>query len=98
VDESEWAKLGVGCLLAHNMMNRLSVILGECEMAAEKVQDEWLAKPLQRIQQAATTMAKELKEHQCRLDKMTREREARNLAEAEKASAPKLDLRCRWRG
>ncbi len=71
---------------------------GECEMAAEKVQDERLAKRLQRIRQAATTMAKELKEHQCRLDAMTREREASNLTEAEKVSAPKLDLRCRWLG
>ncbi len=45
----------------------------------------------------ALGMAKEVTAHECRLDALTHEREARNLA-AEKASAPKLDLRCRWLG
>ena len=58
----------VPCRLAHALLNRLSVIVGNCDLASEKVQEgSELATRLSDIRKAAQSMANELKGHQCEL-------------------------------
>jgi hypothetical protein len=54
------------CPLAHSLLDKLTVIVGHCELLAEaQSEDSESAKSLQLIRQAAQSMALELKDHQC---------------------------------
>ncbi len=61
------------CLLAHRLVDKLSVIVGCCELASAEVEPgSDCAKRLDVIQDAAAEMAKELSVHQCRLSEAVR--------------------------
>jgi hypothetical protein len=56
------------CPLTHSLLDRLTVIVGHCELlgAADSV-DSHSSKHLRMIQEAAQSMAAELKNYQCEL-------------------------------
>ena len=61
------------CILAHDLVNDLSVIVGHCDLMLDVGQsDEQRAKHLSRIRQAAKSMADKLKHHQCQLASLAR--------------------------
>lgn len=62
-----------GCLLAHGLVNKLSVIVGLCDLLEEKAsEDSECLKRLNVIRNIAKSMAEELNVHQCHLDELTR--------------------------
>jgi hypothetical protein len=53
------------CLLAHDLVNKLSVIIGNCDLMTEQVQaGSECAKRLRLIHDVAQGIARELNEHQ----------------------------------
>lgn len=60
--------LGPGsCLLAHDLNNKLAIIVGECELLEERATDTHCLERLKAIKAAAQCMADALKVHQCEL-------------------------------
>ena len=56
------------CMVAHDCRNRLSVIIGNCDLALEKTpEDAELAKRLATIREAAIAIAAEFDQTQCTL-------------------------------
>jgi hypothetical protein len=61
------------CLLAHEMINRLSVIIGNCDLAESRIPaDSECLKRLCAIRESARTMVVELNRHQCELQGLMR--------------------------
>jgi signal transduction histidine kinase len=59
---------GERCLLAHDLINDLSVILGRCELLSElKTENADVARHLQMVQQAAKHMFTKIAERPCLL-------------------------------
>ncbi len=57
-----------GCLMAHQLLNKLSVIIGNTELVHEQTQpDSECARRLLTIKKAAEEMTTELRKHQCEL-------------------------------
>lgn len=60
------------CLLAHNLLNRISVIVSECEflrMAGVDYNEE-MGRRLDVIRETALRMGEELAEHECKLESL----------------------------
>lgn len=58
---------GERCLLAHNLNNRLAVIIGHCELLAEQALDpDWVAR-LEIIHKTAKSIADEVNRHHCQI-------------------------------
>jgi hypothetical protein len=56
------------CPLAHSLLDRLTIIVGHCELlSATGSADSPSSKHVRIIQQAAQSMAAELKDYQCEL-------------------------------
>jgi|HubBroStandDraft_1064217.scaffolds.fasta_scaffold00024_62 hypothetical protein len=56
------------CVLAHDIVNKLSVIIGNCDLLSEQVQPgSEFAKRLRLIHDVAQGIARELNEHQVEL-------------------------------
>jgi len=54
------------CPLAHSLLDKLTVIVGHCELLAERSSEESVSsRHLLLIREAAQSMASELKDHQC---------------------------------
>lgn len=61
------------CMLAHHFVNKLTVIVGGCDLLTEKSEpDSELSKRLLMMREIAKSMADELNQHQCHLDAMVR--------------------------
>jgi len=61
------------CMLAHDLLNHLSVIVGHCDLLTEEQdEDSECRKHLLSIREAARSAAADLKKHQCRLDTLLR--------------------------
>lgn len=61
------------CLLSHVLVNKLSVIIGNCELLEEQAQaGSECAKRLGLIRDVAQEMAEELNKHQCKLSEVVR--------------------------
>ncbi len=61
------------CMLAHEMINRLSVIIGNCDLVGTKIPaDSECSKRLAAIRESARIMAAELNRHQCELNGLMR--------------------------
>jgi hypothetical protein len=64
------------CSLAHDLVNKLSTIIGFCDLFAEKAerqgQDEECARWLAIIREQAESGAKHLADHQCELSEAIR--------------------------
>ncbi|HUA15387.1 MAG TPA: hypothetical protein VMG31_08810 [Verrucomicrobiae bacterium] len=64
------------CMLAHDLINRLSIIVGYCDLLAEESKEK--AEPACRerihlIREVAQAAAAELGKHQCKLESIMRE-------------------------
>ncbi|MFZ0954583.1 MAG: hypothetical protein WAN17_20105 [Candidatus Sulfotelmatobacter sp.] len=63
------------CLLAHDLVNKLSVIIGNCDLLVKHVESgSECANRLDLIRNVARGMAKELNQHQCELSEVIRAR------------------------
>lgn len=65
------------CIMSHNFINKLTVIIGSCQLLQEKVQragqvDSEFLHRLAVIQDIAKRMAEDLNEHQCELDSIAK--------------------------
>jgi len=61
------------CMLAHDLINRLAVIVGHCDLLTEDgPEDSKCHKRLALIREIAYTAATELGERQCDLDNLSR--------------------------
>jgi hypothetical protein len=61
------------CMLAHDLLNKLSVIIGVCDILTEHAESNpECAKRLAVINDTAKSMAKELASHECQLYDMVR--------------------------
>ncbi len=66
------SKYPPNCLLFHDIVNKLAVILGNCELARERVVSESLdsewTKRLDAIHNAAAAVLEDVKRHRCDLE------------------------------
>jgi len=61
------------CMLAHELVNNLSVIVGRCDLLGDPDQsDDERTRHLQAIRQTAKSMADRLNQHQCHLASIAR--------------------------
>ncbi len=65
------------CWLSHHFINKLSVIIGSCQLLQEQADesdglDTECAHRVAVILEVAREMSKELKEHECQLDSATK--------------------------
>jgi hypothetical protein len=68
-----WARLGPACQLAHDMANKLAVIIGNCELLDEHVEPgSECARRIGAIRKVAEGMAKEVNQHQCKISEAIR--------------------------
>ncbi len=73
MEKSKARNLQPACMLAHNLINRLAVIVGHCDLLTEdSPTDSKCHKRLALIREIAYTAATELSEHQCNLDNLAR--------------------------
>ena len=63
---------GDNCLLAHDLFNKLTTIIGQCEILEDKALDPECLNRLQKIRQTARAMADEISTHQCRISDLLR--------------------------
>jgi hypothetical protein len=74
VDRPDLGKYQPSCILAHELVNRLSVIVGYCDLLADEApEDTKCLKRLNAIRCIAKTMADDLTKHQCQLGILARE-------------------------
>jgi hypothetical protein len=67
---------GPVCSIMHNLINKLSVIVGSCQLLGERTADPESAARLQVIRQTAEAMADEIGSSRCQVVGLTRLREA----------------------
>jgi signal transduction histidine kinase len=60
------------CSLAHDLLNKLTAILGQCEMLQPEVTTEVAAQRVAVIRELAAQLAQTVIRHQCALDKILR--------------------------
>jgi light-regulated signal transduction histidine kinase (bacteriophytochrome) len=79
--QSNWGKPEPADLLAHNVVNKLSAIIGFCDLLIEKAekQDAECARRLTIIHELAKSAAKELTDHQCHFSPIVQSSEEKNL-------------------
>jgi hypothetical protein len=68
---------GSTCLLCHDLINKLSVVIGSCEIVRERTDspagfDSECSRRLEVVLHIAKTMADGLREHVCELDALTK--------------------------
>ena len=70
------------CMLAHDVINRLSVIVGYCDLLADETPEgSDCRKRLLTIRNLAKLAAADLTEHQCQLDMLVREGEESTVSQ-----------------
>jgi hypothetical protein len=73
VDKPDLSKYRPRCILAHEMINKLTIIVGHCDLLKESTpEDSHCLERLRAIGEVAKSMADELNRHQCHLDTMFR--------------------------
>jgi len=79
VQNSNGKQYQPSCLLAHSLINKLSVIVGRCDLLKEKTPEESECyQRLMAIRDLAKSMAEEITQHQCRFDAIARGAEISN--------------------
>jgi len=74
VDKPDLAKHQPSCNLAHDLVNKLSIIVGNCDRMKEKAEDSHACHHrFQIIRRVAIEMATVLQHHQCDLEVLTRD-------------------------
>lgn len=77
MDVSAQGKYQPKCWLSHHFINKLSVIIGSCQLLQEQVEesDRLGTEGIHRlavIMEIAKEMSKELREHECQIDAATK--------------------------
>ena len=74
VDQPDLGKYQPSCLLAHELVNKLSVVVGYCDLLKDHMpEDSAGQEQLRKIREIGLSMAEELTAHQCSIEAMTRE-------------------------
>jgi hypothetical protein len=77
------------CMLAHRLLDKLSIIIGHCELVSEAVpHGSECAKRLDRIHSVAAEMAADLSTHQCQITETVRNLAAANMTTHSTAAWP----------
>jgi hypothetical protein len=59
------------CMLAHHLINRLSMIVGFCDLLAEEAPESSAClRRLRQMREIATSAAEELSRHECELEEI----------------------------
>lgn len=61
------------CDLAHEVLNKLSIIVGSCDLMRDEVESVACLQRLQTIRRAALELADNLQYHQCHVRELIRE-------------------------
>jgi hypothetical protein len=73
MEECDLGKHQPSCLLAHGLLNQLTIIIGYCDLITEATTEEaQRAERLASIRQLAATMAGTLRNHQCQPEAMAK--------------------------
>lgn len=69
---------GPSCLLAHEFVNKLTIIIGNCDLLIEReaeaeIPDSHSMRRLQVIRDAASRLAGDIQQHTCEISKLARE-------------------------
>lgn len=78
MEQSDWKNYQPVCMLAHDMLNKLSVIGGLCELvSAEAEPGTECAARLATIQDTAKSLAQEVIKRECQLSTLIRSSDAK---------------------
>jgi hypothetical protein len=70
------------CMLAHDLINRLSIIVGYCDLLADEGPENSMChERLLMIRQTANAAAEDLAQHQCQLETLARQTAAACLVQ-----------------
>lgn len=73
------------CFLAHDLVNRLSVVVGYCNLLEDETLENLVRHQyLRSIRELAKTMADDLNRHQCQIDATVRETVQKKATSASK--------------
>ena len=90
VDKPDLGKYQPSCNLAHGLVNKLSVIVGYCDLAKDDVpEDSKCRKHMEAIRSIAKNMAEELLRHQCDLEVIMRDARKKPPPSSKPVSASK---------
>jgi hypothetical protein len=74
VDKLDLSNYQPSCLLAHELVNKLSVVVGYCDLLTDQMPEDSVGQgQLRKIREIAKAMVEELNAHQCSIEAMTRE-------------------------
>lgn len=74
MDKADLGKYHPSCFLAHDLINRLSIVVGYCDLLGDEMLESIVRqKHLHYIRESAKAMAEDLKRHQCQIDTTVRE-------------------------
>jgi hypothetical protein len=80
MEKSNRERYQPACLFAHHLIDKLSTIVGSCDLASEHTEPGTeYAKHIALIRETAKEMARELVVHQCQLTEAVREEEQKHL-------------------
>ena len=86
--KSTEAKYQPICMLAHDLVNRLSIIVGHCDLIEEEQQDaSRRSDSVRTIRDVAKSAAIELADHLCHLDSLAQIRAAQPSSPSKAASS-----------
>jgi len=78
LEQSDWKSYQPVCMLAHDMLNKLSVIVGLCELvSAEAEPGTECAARLATIQDTAKSLAQEVIKSECQMSRVIRSRDGK---------------------
>ena len=78
MEQSDWKSYQPVCMLAHDMLNKLSVIVGLCELvSAEAEPGTECAARLATIQDTAKSLAQEVIKSECQMSRVIRSRDGK---------------------
>jgi len=80
VENPDGGKYQPNCLLAHELINKISVVVGHCDLVKDVTDNPAVHTRLQTIRNIATEIAASLTKHQCQIEAAVREKVKRNSA------------------
>ena len=91
MEQSSSLKLQLDCPLAHELINKLSVVIGNCDLLFEQTPEDWpLLKQISIIRNTAKAMATDLADFQCEVVRL-------RMSNPQKEEVLEVDSEDRWR-
>jgi hypothetical protein len=82
MEKIDLRKYQPSCILAHGLINKLSTIVGNCDLLKQEApENSECLERLSLIRETARAMAEELRAHQCHLDLINQNHSSENQAE-----------------